>query len=672
MSTVINTNTVATRTTSIYNRNNALMNGALTRLATQQRIDSAKDNASVYAISERMRERIRANDQANQNSQNDAALLKTAQGGLANTLDILNTLKERAINSANDSNVNLDRSAIVTEVQSLVAQIDQNANSVKFNGRTLLNGAVDSSATATASKTSTTEAAAAKTVTASNVGTITPNVVNVTGNTNADWGTNSVFAWTNLKTAANTFLAADNKKLVGEIKDASGSNNLFSNGDRITFSYKVDGEEKNFSYEITSDTKVADLMTAVKNSDKSGISDFKYLAEDTAIGSVKDADDVAIKTSAAGLYLIGASDKSITDLQVAVTKTENNKQVTQLTAQNELEATGLVRYHGDTAKGTNSVYDFGTNTITGNNGDNTRLMDLESSTNKLIVNGEADDTITFNVNGKEVSVSGESTIADLNEAFANNGINVRAHLYSDTTTTVQYDGQTVTKGTKGGAIDLKSTATLTFVTAEGTALNELTVTAKAADGTNRSFLAAVAATDTNNEKIQLNDLTRTLALDTDRYTDATTSSSSTAVTPSLLPQGSNLTFYVGGESNFGINFAIGKATAQNLLGNVDSFANMFAKSDTAQEAISVIDNAITKTLNEQTRLGSMEARMGYISDNLSTMNENLEASDSVMRDTDMAKEMTSYMKFMVLSQASQYMLSQASQNAFQVLNLLQP
>ena len=53
------------------------------------------------------------------------------------------------------------------------------------------------------------------------------------------------------------------------------------------------------------------------------------------------------------------------------------------------------------------------------------------------------------------------------------------------------------------------------------------------------------------------------------------------------------------------------------------------------------------------------------------MNENLEAADSVMRDSDIAKEMTQYMKYAVLSQASQYMLAQAGQNAFQVLNLLQ-
>ena len=143
MSMTIHTNVPATRTHGVYNRNNTYMNEAMTRVATGMKINSAKDGASVYAISERMRGQIRANDQANQNTQNDSALLKTAQGGIGNTISILNTLRERAINAANDSNLNTNRSDIATEVQQLVMQIDDNANKVKFNGRTLLNGAVD-------------------------------------------------------------------------------------------------------------------------------------------------------------------------------------------------------------------------------------------------------------------------------------------------------------------------------------------------------------------------------------------------------------------------------------------------------------------------------------------------------------------------------------------------
>ena len=80
---------------------------------------------------------------------------------------------------------------------------------------------------------------------------------------------------------------------------------------------------------------------------------------------------------------------------------------------------------------------------------------------------------------------------------------------------------------------------------------------------------------------------------------------------------------------------------------------------------------MTTALSAAADVGALEQRLGYTADNLTTMNENLEASDSAIRDSDIAKDMTNYMKYAVLSQASQYMLAQAGQNAFSVLNLLQ-
>ena len=129
-----------------------------------------------------------------------------------------------------------------------------------------------------------------------------------------------------------------------------------------------------------------------------------------------------------------------------------------------------------------------------------------------------------------------------------------------------------------------------------------------------------------------------------------------------------MTFYVGGEENFGLQVGINAMKASDL--GVSNLANSMLDKSNAESAIKTIDNALAKALNEQTKLGSWESRLGYTSDNLVTMNENLEAANSVMRDSDVAKEMTTYMRYAVLSQASQYMLAQAGQNAYQVLNLL--
>ncbi|PUU95808.1 flagellin, partial [Acinetobacter baumannii] len=90
-------------------------------------INSAQDDAAGYAISERMRVRIRSLDQANQNSQNDSSLMKTAEGAVSNTIELLKALKEKAINAANDSNTDEDRQTIQKEMDQFIDQIDDNA-----------------------------------------------------------------------------------------------------------------------------------------------------------------------------------------------------------------------------------------------------------------------------------------------------------------------------------------------------------------------------------------------------------------------------------------------------------------------------------------------------------------------------------------------------------------
>lgn len=104
------------------------------------KINSAEDDASSWGISERMRVRIRALEQADQNAQNDSSLMKTAEGAVDNTIDILRTLKAKAIDAANDSNTDEDRQIIQKEINQLVDQIDDNAL-VTFNGKYMLNSA---------------------------------------------------------------------------------------------------------------------------------------------------------------------------------------------------------------------------------------------------------------------------------------------------------------------------------------------------------------------------------------------------------------------------------------------------------------------------------------------------------------------------------------------------
>ena len=139
MSTVVKNNLPAMRILNTLAKNSGGLNKSLKKVSTGERLTSAEDDASSFGISERMRIRIRALEQATQNAENDNSLMQTAEAALSSTLEILRTLKERAINSANDSNTDEDRKNLQKEIDGLIDQIDDNAL-VTFNGKYLIDG----------------------------------------------------------------------------------------------------------------------------------------------------------------------------------------------------------------------------------------------------------------------------------------------------------------------------------------------------------------------------------------------------------------------------------------------------------------------------------------------------------------------------------------------------
>lgn len=139
MAMIVKNNLGAVRTTNTLDKNEKARSKSLGKVSSGMKINSAQDDASSFAISERMRVRLRALDQANQNTQNDMSMMKTAGGAVDNTVEILRALKEKAINAANDSNTDEDRMILQKEAHQLIDQINDNAL-VQFNGKYLLNG----------------------------------------------------------------------------------------------------------------------------------------------------------------------------------------------------------------------------------------------------------------------------------------------------------------------------------------------------------------------------------------------------------------------------------------------------------------------------------------------------------------------------------------------------
>ena len=137
-------------------------------------------------------------------------------------------------------------------------------------------------------------------------------------------------------------------------------------------------------------------------------------------------------------------------------------------------------------------------------------------------------------------------------------------------------------------------------------------------------------------------------------------------------QDNSMNFQIGTRANQAIRVGMTDMRAQALgLQGSDGATLNISTRDKANAAINVLDNAISKALDQQTTIGAVQSRLNYTSQNLTTASENVQASESTIRDADMAKAMTNYTKNNVLMQAAQAMLAQANQSSSGVLSLLQ-
>ncbi|MBE6102558.1 MAG: flagellin [Selenomonas ruminantium] len=148
MAMVVKNNMSAINTLNTLNQNSSALSKSLAKVSSGMKINGAADDASGYAISERMRVQIRGLDQANANTQNGSSMMKTAEGAVSSTVDILKTLKEKVISAANDDKTDADRAAIQKELDQSIDQINDNAN-ITYNGKYLVDGSHNASVKAT-------------------------------------------------------------------------------------------------------------------------------------------------------------------------------------------------------------------------------------------------------------------------------------------------------------------------------------------------------------------------------------------------------------------------------------------------------------------------------------------------------------------------------------------
>ncbi len=265
MAMVVKNNMSAISTLNTLNRNSAALTKSLGKVSSGMRINGAADDASGYAISERMRVQIRSLDQDNRNTQNGSSMMKVAEGAVSSTVEILKTLKEKVINAANDTNTDADRATVQKELDQSIDQIDDNAN-MTYNGKYLVDGSKNKAGEAT-----------------------------YTSLTNQSLSTDTTAA----------------TKLT-DLKSRSGDELQIQSTDKITVSYVQQGKTYSTSFQV-GDKTLQDIFTEAENIDTS--SKTFASADNKSVAS-------ALDTKAANSADKAAVDATVNYLRAALGKGE--------------------------------------------------------------------------------------------------------------------------------------------------------------------------------------------------------------------------------------------------------------------------------------------------------------------------------------------------------------
>ena len=140
--TVINTNTAATLTANALTKNERAMSQTMERLSTGSRINSASDDAAGLAISSKMTSQINGLNMAVRNANDGISMVQTADGALVEVANMLQRMRELAVQAASDTNTATDRDSLDLEFEALTDEIDRIGETTQFNGTLLLDGSL--------------------------------------------------------------------------------------------------------------------------------------------------------------------------------------------------------------------------------------------------------------------------------------------------------------------------------------------------------------------------------------------------------------------------------------------------------------------------------------------------------------------------------------------------
>jgi len=208
--TVIGTNVAAMRAQSASMTASNQLQASMERLSSGKRINSAKDDAAGLAIATKMTAQIKGLNAAARNANDGVSLAQTAEGALGQISNIIQRVRELAVQSANGTVTNADRAGLDNESRALIDQIDTIASTTNFNGVALLNGSAASVSIQTGTNATDTVSIALSDARSVTMNITKAAVVGTAGATEIDLSTagNASSALAKLDTALNTVASA--------------------------------------------------------------------------------------------------------------------------------------------------------------------------------------------------------------------------------------------------------------------------------------------------------------------------------------------------------------------------------------------------------------------------------------------------------------------------------
>jgi flagellin len=679
--TVINTNVKSLVAQNAIAGNARNLSTAMERLSTGNRINSAKDDAAGLAISTRMNAQSRGLSMAIRNANDGISLMQTSEGALGEVTDILQRMRELAVQSSNGTNNTSDRSALNDEVQQLKAEIERIATTTEFNNQKLLDGSYKDKALQIGDKAGQTlsiDIGSAR-IKDLGLGGTSGSAEAIVG---ARWAVAAVDAGDieiNGQALGAITTSDDLEDIIDNINQnvdnvtASGFNVVVAKqiGTGVTTDGQFDlvvtalGASASTTYSISASEDMAELVANINN-EAGGVvqasltDDGKLMLSNTTGASITVVDGSATATTYDG----GSGFLAESTAYTGFLKLESDdgspvrvdKGSTGTLA--DLAVLGFRPTTSDFASGADAY------TVTG------AALTSAGVTGSW---GASD----IKINGVAIYDSGIDTDSFDGKLNAINNFSdetgVVASAYYDTTTTVTAGDLT------NGLADVTINGTsITAVASGGTvadfasAINDITtetgITAEVVNDGN-----AIRLTGSNVTSITLGGTSVAAGSFAAGTTYASIQLDSIANSPISIELGDSHTLVEHGlfEANVGAaDFQVNAASMG--VGSGSSLTGLdVSTASGATRALSTIDAAMDTVSAMRSKMGALQNRLDSTVSNLSNVVANTEASRSRIQDTDYATETTALAKAQIIQQAATAMLAQANQQPQSVLSLLQ-